>query len=212
MNRRYILTAGVVLALVTLVSGGAAIAVRSIQTPPADFQGGVVSPPIMVPDVVLPSAKGDEVRLSDFRGKVVLLFFGYTNCPDVCPTTMLEVANVRKQLTKEEAERVQVVFVTVDPERDVPARVSQYVDRFDPSIVALVPVDEDEARTVVQLFMADFVKGEPNAGGGYAVAHPASLYAIDPAGQWRLLLPFGMPVEALTNDVRLLLQESQNAN
>lgn len=212
MNVRYLIGAGITLALVALAAGGAAVALRATQSPPAEFQGGVLTPPVMAPDFTLPSAKGGDVRLSDYRGKVVLLFFGYTNCPDVCPTTMLEVANVRKQLTKEEAARVQVVFVSVDPERDVAARLSQYVERFDPTIVALRPADDAKAHEVVQLYQADFAKGEPNAGGGYAVAHPASVYVIDPAGQWRLLLPFGMPVEALTDDVRLLLKETTHEN
>lgn len=204
MKRRTIAGLGLAAALIVVVAG-AALAIR-IRSTPAEFQGGVLSPVLPAPDFVLPTADGGSFRLSEQRGKVVLLFFGYTSCPDVCPTTLLDAANVRKRLSKKEASRVQLVFVTVDPERDTPARVSQYLDRFDPSFIGLVPPDEAAAHETVRAYKADFVKDKPNPGGGYAVAHPASIYAIDPAGRWRLLLPFGMSVDALTDDVRLLLR------
>jgi protein SCO1/2 len=142
----------------------------------------------------------------------VLLFFGYTHCPDICPTTMLESADVKRWLSAEEASRFRVVIITVDPARDTPETVDTYLRSFDPEFIGLVPSSEEEAHSVMRLYQADFLKGPADERDDYAVAHPAYTYGIDAAGYWRLLLPFGLPVQTVLDDVRAMLRESGPEN
>ena len=146
---------------------------------------------------------GQSRTLDDFKGKVVVVFFGYIFCPDFCPTTMGELAVVMKELGQD-AERVQVLFITVDPERDTPELLSKYVPTFHPSFLGLYG-DADATMRTAKEFKIVYQK-QPMAGGGYTVDHSAGSYLYDPAGRLRLFSAYGQGAQKLLHDIRLLLQ------
>ncbi len=149
------------------------------------------------------ASTGKPVSLEDFRGKVVLLFFGFTHCPDVCPTTLLKAAEVRKQLGGD-AERMQVLFVTVDPERDSAEVLSKYVPAFDPSFIGLRG-DQAETNKAAREFKVFFQKVPNRDGSSYNVDHTAASYILDPEGRLRLFVRHTQPVEEIVSDLRQLL-------
>ncbi len=148
---------------------------------------------------------GQSRRLADFRGRVVILFFGYTSCPDICPSALARFAAVREALG-EERQRLQVLFVTLDPERDSPARLGEYVTWFDPSFLGLWSDRETLARTVAE-FRITAVRQEGGGGLGYTLDHTAGAYVYDPQGRLRLLIPDNAQVPAVVADLRRLLRE-----
>ncbi|HTP96324.1 MAG TPA: SCO family protein [Burkholderiales bacterium] len=154
-------------------------------------------------DFQLTDHNGTPRRLADFRGKLVVLFFGYTHCPDVCPTTLAELAGAMQQLGAD-AGRVQVLFVTVDPERDTPALLAQYVPAFNPSFLGLYGDADATARTAKE-FKIFYRKQPGRTPDGYTMDHSAGSYVFDREGRLRLLMPYGQKVEALVHDLRLLL-------
>lgn len=156
-------------------------------------------------DVRLTDHNGTPRTLAEFKGKVTVVFFGYTHCPDVCPVTLSELATVAKELGKD-AERVQVMFVTVDPERDTPAVLSKYVPAFNPAFLGLYGDADATARTAREFKV--FFQKQPTAGGGYSVDHSAGTYIYDPAGRLRLFASYGQGAPKLLHDIRLLLQAS----
>ena len=149
---------------------------------------------------------GKPRTLADFRGKVVVLFFGYTNCPDVCPTTLSDLAAVMKKLGKD-AERVQVLFVTLDPERDTPALLSMYVPSFNPSFLALYG-DREETARVAKEFKVFYEKRPGNAPDNYTMDHFAGSYILDPAGRLRLFVSYGQSADVFAHDIKALLRGS----
>jgi protein SCO1/2 len=151
----------------------------------------------------LPDTSGRVRRLEDFRGKAVVLFFGFTHCPDVCPTTLADLAGVMKTLGPD-AERVQVLFITVDPERDTPAQLAQYVGAFDPHFVALRG-DLPATQRVAKDFKIYFEKRKQ--GDGYTVDHSAQSYVIDPQGRLRLLVRHDRLAQDLPDDLRVILRQ-----
>ncbi|WP_238482322.1 SCO family protein [Noviherbaspirillum aridicola] len=148
---------------------------------------------------------GQPRKLEDFRGKAVVVFFGYTHCPDVCPTTMAEMANVMQQLGPQ-AERVQVLFVTVDPERDTPQLLSQYVPAFHPSFLGLIG-DKAETEKIAKDFRVFYQKVN-GKDGGYTMDHTAGSYVFDPQGRIRLFVRHGQGTEPIVHDLKLLLSEA----
>jgi protein SCO1/2 len=148
---------------------------------------------------------GQRRTLPDFKGKVVVLFFGFTHCPDACPTTMMELATVAKELGPD-ASRMQVLFVTVDPERDTPDVLRQYVPSFNPSFLGLYGTPEDTSRTAKE-FKVYFQK-QSQPGGSYTMDHSAGTFVIDTNGRLRLFAQYGAGSQKLLHDIRLLLQES----
>ena len=146
---------------------------------------------------------GQPRTLADFKGKVVTLFFGFTHCPDVCPTTMVEMANVMKELGPDAA-RVQVLFVTVDPERDTAEVLRRYVPAFHPSFLGLRGSAEETAK-VAKEFKIHFQK-QKLASGGYTVDHSAGTYILDGEGRLRLFAQYGTAAPALLHDIRQLLK------
>jgi protein SCO1/2 len=144
-------------------------------------------------------------RLDDFLGKVVVIFFGYTHCPDVCPTTLADTASALKLLTPEEAARVQVLFVSVDPERDTPATLKQYVPYFNPGFLGLWG-NTDNIASAAKEFRVFYRKHLEPGVGSYTIDHTAGSYVIDPRGQPRLLWPYALPAEDMAHDLRLLLK------
>ena len=154
-------------------------------------------------DFSLPDTSGKIHTLADYKGKAVVLFFGYTHCPDVCPTTMAELAQAMQQLGPD-AKRVQVLFVTVDPERDTPQVLSQYVKAFNPSFVGLRPTDAQLAK-VAKDFRVYYAKVPGATPGDYTMNHTAASYVFDPSGQLRLFVRDGQGVEPWVHDLKLLI-------
>ena len=147
---------------------------------------------------------GKVRTLTDFRGKVVAVFFGYTFCPDVCPTTLAEMKSVLARLG-DDAKRVQVVFVTVDPERDTPEILAKYVTTFDPGFIGLYG-DADATARAAKSFRVFYEKVPGSNPKTYSVNHTAGTYLLDPQGRLRLFVRYGADVDAIASDIRLLLQ------
>ena len=147
---------------------------------------------------------GRPRRLEDFRGKVVLLFFGFTHCPDVCPTTLAELSQVMKELGPDAA-RVQVLFVTVDPERDTPEALGKYVGAFDPRFIGLSG-DAAATQRAAREFKVFYEKRK--TADGYSMDHSAQTYVIDPQGRLRLFVRPDRLAADLPADLRTLLKES----
>jgi protein SCO1/2 len=154
----------------------------------------------------LTDASGKPTTLADFKGKVVVLFFGFTHCPDVCPGTLAELALVKKQLGTD-GDRMQVVFVTLDPERDRPEILKEYVPAFDPTFVGLYGDAEAIARTAKD-FKVYYKKVPGSSPDTYTLDHTAAAFVFDPRGRLRLFSSFGQGPEALAHDIRLLLRET----
>jgi len=148
---------------------------------------------------------GRPRALSDFVGKVVVVFFGYTQCPDVCPTTLARFAAVAKELGPD-ADRVQVLFVTVDPERDTQQVLAQYVPAFDPRFIGLYGDAAATARTAKE-FKVLYQKQAGKTEQSYTIDHSAGTFIYDRAGRARLFVRHEMPVEDLVHDLRILLEQ-----
>ena len=179
--------------LVTLASCGA----------PHTFNGTELTPREPAPDIALTDQHDRPFSLSAQRGRVVLLYFGYTHCPDVCPATLGTFKAVRQQLG-DAAGDVRLVFVSVDPERDTPAVLRDYLDRIDPAIVGLT----GSHAAIGQIIRAYGVYAAADAAGaasGHSVAHTERIFVIDRAGDWRLLYPFDVNPAILVDDLRALL-------
>jgi len=157
-------------------------------------------------DFRLKDTSGRERTLADFRGKVVVLFFGYAQCPDVCPTTMAEMAEVKRKLGAE-GERLQVVFVTVDPERDTPEVMKAYMEAFDPAFVALIPTPEELA-AMAKDYKVYYKKVDGKTPTSYSMDHSAASYVYDPEGRLRLYARYGAGADAMLADVKALLATS----
>ena len=153
----------------------------------------------------LTDPSGTRRTLEDFRGKVVVVFFGFVYCPDVCPTTLGELAGVMKQLGPDAA-RVQVLFVTLDPERDTPSVLAQYAAAFDPRFLALYG-NADETRRVAREFKIFYEKRPGSQPGAYSIDHSAQSYVIDTHGRLRLFVRHGRIAADLGDDIRTLLRE-----
>lgn len=156
-------------------------------------------------ELALTGHDGKPRSLADFRGKLVVLSFGYTHCPDICPTTLADVAAVMKQLGSDAA-RVQVLFVTVDPERDTQQVLKQYVPSFNPAFLGLYGDAEATARTAKE-FKVYFQK-QAAKDGRYSVDHSAGTYILDREGRLRLFAGYGAGAPALLHDIRILLGKS----
>ena len=154
-------------------------------------------------DLSLFDPDGKRRSLAEFKGRVVVVFFGFTQCPDVCPTTMVELAAVKKQLGAD-GERVQGIFVTVDPERDTPELLKAYVDNFGAGFVALRGSPE-ETLAAAKHFKVFFAKVPGKTEGSYTIDHTAGSYLFDPQGRVRLFTRHGTGPEALAHDLKLLL-------
>jgi protein SCO1/2 len=154
----------------------------------------------------LKDAAGKLRTLAEFKGKVVLVFFGYTHCPDVCPTTLAEMAGVMQQLGAD-AERLQVLFVTVDPERDTPELLGRYVPAFHPSFIGLSG-DKSQTTAVINEFKLFVAKVPAKNGDNYTIDHTAGSYVFDAQGRIRLFIRHGQGPEPILWDIRALIQGS----
>ena len=152
----------------------------------------------------LTDAEGRTRSLADFNGKYVVVFFGYTQCPDVCPGTLAELAQVKKALGPD-GDKVQGVFITVDPERDTPQVLKGYVTSFDPGFVALRGTPEQTA-AIAKDFKVYYAKVPGKTEGSYSMDHTAGSYVFDTKGQVRLFTRYGSGAEALTSDLKQLIK------
>jgi protein SCO1/2 len=169
------------------------------------FRGSALPEPVAVPDFTLTNQHNQPFRLSDQRGNVVLLFFGYTQCPDVCPTTLATWRQVHEQLGADAA-RVRFVFVTVDPERDTPERLGVHLGAFNPDFIGLTGSAAD-LDAVYQIFSIVHEKDTSSgSAAGYLVSHTATAFLLDPEGRWRLRETYGTPAEDIVYDIRQLLK------
>lgn len=148
---------------------------------------------------------GRTRTLADFKGKAVVVFFGYAQCPDVCPTTMMEMAQVKQQLGAD-GDKLQVVFITVDPARDTPTVLKAYMGAFDPSFIALIPTPEQLA-AVAKDFKVYYKKVDGPTPTSYSMDHSAASFVYDPQGRLRLYVRYGAGVPAMVSDVKALLDE-----
>jgi len=169
---------------------------------PYVFSGTVIQSPESSYDFTLQSASG-PVSLSDFSGKVVVLYFGYTFCPDVCPTTMSDLATAMKLLGRK-ADDVQVIMVSVDPERDTPKIMEEYVHAFDPTFIGLSGTPEQIAVTAAK-YGVFYAKQEGSDATGYLISHTATVMVIDAEGRLKLLEDFGTAPEDIAADLKHII-------
>jgi protein SCO1/2 len=188
------------LIVLTLLLG----ACDQLATKPLSFQNTDVTGLDYAHDFALTDHHGKPRTLADFKGKVVVLFFGYTQCPDVCPTTMAEMAAVMKQLGPQ-ADQVQVLFVTLDPERDTQALLAQYVPAFDPRFLGLAGDAATTAKTAKE-FKVFYSKVPGTAPGSYSIDHTAGSYVFDRNGKIRLFLRHGQGPAPIVHDIKQLLE------
>jgi protein SCO1/2 len=171
----------------------------------AEFKGGLLTPPRPAADLVLTTQDGKEFRLSRERGNVVALWFGYTSCPDVCPTTLAELSQAQQRLGRD-GQRFRIVLVTVDPERDTPARLREYVKAFGGAFTAVTGRPEQLIAAQKAYGVVAKKRLVPGTAATYLIDHSAFVYVVDPAGQLRLMFPFGMSIDDMVHDIQLLLQ------
>lgn len=155
-------------------------------------------------DFALTDHNGQPRSIKDFAGKVVVLFFGYTQCPDVCPTSMAELAEVKKLLGKD-GERLQGLFVTVDPQRDTPAVLKAYMANFDPTFLALYTTPE-KLEALAKEYKVYYKKADGKTPTSYTMDHSAGSYVYDTQGKLRLYTRYGTGAQPLAADIKLLLQ------
>jgi protein SCO1/2 len=200
MNRK-ILWVG----LLSLAVVATAILLALLFAKPAGFHGTSYNEPYpTAPQIELKKSNGETFRLSDQKGKIVLLFFGYTSCPDICPTTLAELKQVMDGLEKK-AESVQVVFISVDPKRDAPEKIQEYVEHFNQSFIGLSG-STDELKIIWDNYGVVREEVESNSAFGYIVNHTARTYLIDADGNLRLSYGFQTPVKDIVSDLKILLK------
>jgi protein SCO1 len=174
---------------------------------PAGFRGTYFDEPYPpAAEFALERSDGTSFRLSQMRGQVVLLFFGYTSCPDICPTTLAELNQAMGKMSENEADRVQVVFVTVDPDRDTPERTQEYVNHFNNGFIGLSGTEEQLAKTWNDYgVFREIVEGTSAL--GYIVNHTARVTLVDADGNIRISFGFDTPVDDIVHDLKLILRE-----
>ncbi|MCC2957223.1 SCO family protein [Massilia sp. IC2-477] len=177
----------------------------AVNAAPA-LKSGTFSPARPAPEIVQKAADGSDFRLSALRGKVVVLEFGFTHCPAVCPASLAMLAQARQKLGAD-ADRLQVVFISVDPERDTPARLKSYLAQFDKSFIGLTGTPEQMAAIRKDYGITATRFPAPAGQGGYQMGHSSYLYFIDKKGMLRALMPFGRPADEMVHDVNVLAAE-----
>jgi protein SCO1 len=186
-------------------TASATVSAAAPAAAPAAFKGIDITGAEYARELALTDANGKARTLADFKGKVVVVFFGFTQCPDVCPTTMAELAAVKRELGAD-GERVVGIFVSVDPERDTPAVLKAYVEAFDPGFVALRGTPE-QTKAVAKHFKVFYAKVPGKTEGSYTVDHTAGSFIFDTQGRVRLFTRYGSGAPALVHDLKILLAE-----
>lgn len=186
----------VMLVFVAILLLGVGIALTTQRSGSA-FIGSVIDPPASAPELDLVDQHGQAFSLSSFKGRIVLLYFGYTRCPDFCPNTMAVLRQVRSELG-DQADAVQVVLVTTDPERDTPEQLATYLAAFDPTFLGLTGSEEN-----LQMAYKDYGVTVMDDG----TTHSTRVYVIDGQGRLRLTLPYGMSSGDIVKDILLVMKE-----
>jgi protein SCO1/2 len=181
------------------------LALGACQQGKPDFRATDITGAEFGQDFALADHNGKPRALADFRGRVVVMFFGFTHCPDACPTTLAELAAAVKKLGTD-GDKVQVLLVTVDPERDTPQVLSQYVSAFDPRFLALRGTAEETAR-VAKEFKIIYQKVAGARPDSYTMDHSAGTYIFDTQGRLRLYVSYGQGPEVFAHDIALLLKQ-----
>jgi protein SCO1/2 len=181
------------------------VGLSACSEPKPAFKGVDITGADYAKELNLTDQNGQVRKLKDFSGKLVVVFFGYTQCPDVCPTTMQELAEV-KRLLGPDGDKLQAVFVTVDPERDTTELLKAYVENFDASFVALRPTQE-QLPAIAKEFKIYFKRVEGKTPTSYTMDHSAGSYTFDTQGRVRLFNRYGMGAQALADDFKLLLKK-----
>ncbi len=195
------------LAVATVLLFTATVILMNVQ--PYAYHGSVIEPPARAADFTLTAHDGKSFRLSEQTGKSVVLFFGYTSCPDVCPTTLYNFKKIRAQLTHQ-ADQTRFVFITVDPERDTRERLGAYVTNFDPSFVGLTGT-MNELEVVWKNYGVYRAKREGGTALGYLVDHSSRIYLVDPRGNLRVTYTDDTLADDIARDIRHLLDEKPAA-
>lgn len=174
---------------------------------PYTFRSTVIEPAKPAPDFTLTDQNGQPFTLSQQKGNVVLLFFGFTSCPDVCPTTLADIAAARKQLGGD-ADRIKVALITVDPARDNQQKIGTYVHNYDSTFIGLTGTQEEIAPVMKSYGVTAIRRELPNSKLQYTMDHSAFIYVIDKDGNWRAMMPFGVSSEDIASDTRYLVNNS----
>lgn len=193
-----------ILAALLLVATAAMAATAAGAADNPGLKAGTFDPPRMAPDFTVKGSDGKPLTLSRYRGKLVLLEFGYTSCPDVCPVSLAMLAQARKQLGAL-ADQLQVIYVTVDPERDTEERMRNYLRAFDPSFIGATGTPQQMAR-LRQDYGITATKKPIEGSKDYMVGHSSYLYFVDRTGKLRAMLPYGRSADDVVHDVKLLLK------
>jgi protein SCO1 len=186
-----------------LVGLGIALAVAIPRLQPHNFYGTVLQSPDKAYNFELDGSAGQKIRLDQFEGQMVLLYFGYTFCPDVCPATLSELAKAMDDLGND-SEDVQVIMISVDPGRDSPSMLAEYVAHFHPSFLGATGTDEEIAQ-IATLYGIFYEKHEGTQATGYLVDHTATVMGIDRDGHLKIVFPFGAPGEEIAEDLKVIL-------
>jgi protein SCO1 len=174
---------------------------------PPPFKAKPVPDSPAAPAFTLTDQYGTQRSLSDFKGKVVSLFFGFTHCPDICPTHLARQAEVMRQLGPQ-AEQVAVLFVSLDPERDTPAALKTYMDAFDPRFIALTGSSEQTSKVAKQYKIFWQKTPLPDSALVYTIDHTTNSFVIDQAGRLRLVVPHEMSAADVTHDLKLMIEKN----
>lgn len=178
---------------------GLVLVASVLFTSPVNLNGSVIDPPAPAPEIILQDQYGHPFSLDHLRGSLVLVFFGYTHCPDVCPATLVDYAGIFERLG-DLAAAAQFVFITVDPQRDTPDTIANYLGAYNPGFIGLTGSPE-ELQKVYDSYGVD-VEIAPGGGSpGYEVNHNTRIYVIDPEGLLVETFPFGLPREAMLDDI-----------
>lgn len=171
---------------------------------PHTFHGTVIQSPETSHDFTLTGINGD-VSLSDYRGKLVLLYFGYTFCPDICPATLANVGQALKQIGSN-ADDVQTIMISLDPQRDTPEKLAEYTAHFHPSFIGVTGTQE-QLDAVASLYGIFYQVNEGSDATGYLIDHTATLLVIDREGFLKLVFPFGVTVDEIADDLKYMLRQ-----
>ena len=158
-------------------------------------------------DFQLTDFDGKPRTLADFKGKAVVIFFGFTQCPDVCPTTMTELAQVKKLLGPD-GDKVQGLFISIDPERDTPVVLKEYMQNFDPSFLGLYADSPEKLAALAKDFKVYYKKVDGQTPTSYTMDHTAASFVYDPQGRLRLYARYGIGAQPLADDLKLLIKGS----
>lgn len=172
---------------------------------PREMHGVLLQSPRQADNFTLTSSTGAPLQLADLRGKFVLLYFGYTYCPDVCPTTLNDLAIMAKTLGDAKMEDVQVVLVSVDPERDTPEHLSRYLPAFHPSFLGMTGTPE-QIQPIASQFGIYYQRRDTDGQGNYLVDHTSAVTVIDPDGYVRLVFPYGVSGQDMASDIEVLMR------